>query len=224
MVYLRKCPMYIWGECVNFSMVNSTFTYASSLISSHLFGKTVVLHISSFSGTFLTKFKEKKNIPNHQNKKTSHHQKKEPFLDPLQSPHAKICLCVSHCFATALKYKVTGFYEIWIRILLNNKKKSLSQNLLRPIFLSLFIQQTLLEKKCDLEYLKKFSSGCHLLKIKTQNQQDKIKMIWTTANKTSMQRHVYTSEMWVCQYHGSVPPVDLSTCSLQHGYFWTQLL
>ena len=78
-------------------------------------------------------------------KKTSHHQKKEPFLDPLQSPHVKMCLCVCHCFATALKYKVTGFYEIWIRILLNNKKKSLSQNLLRPIFLSLFIQQTFFE-------------------------------------------------------------------------------
>ena len=33
--------MYILGECVNFSMVNSTFTCASSLIFSHLFGKLV---------------------------------------------------------------------------------------------------------------------------------------------------------------------------------------
>ena len=33
--------MYIWGECVNFSMVNSTFTCASSLIFPHLFGKMV---------------------------------------------------------------------------------------------------------------------------------------------------------------------------------------
>lgn len=57
-------------------------------------------------------------------KKTSYHQRKEPFLDPLQSSHVKMCLCVCHCFATALKYKVTGFYEIWIRILLNNLKKS----------------------------------------------------------------------------------------------------
>ena len=61
-------------------------------------------------------------------KKTSHHQKKEPFLDPLQSPPVKMCLCVCHCFATALKYKVTGFYEIWIRILLNNKKVTFSES------------------------------------------------------------------------------------------------
>lgn len=62
------------------------------------------------------------------------------------------------------------------------------------------------KKKCDLEYLKKFSSSCHqlLLKINTQNQQDKIKMIWMTANKSSMQRHVYTSEVWICRSHGSV--------------------
>ena len=38
MVYFGECPMYISGECVNFSMVNSTFTCASSLIASHLFG------------------------------------------------------------------------------------------------------------------------------------------------------------------------------------------
>ena len=77
-------------------------------------------------------------------KKTSHHQKKAIFRSPPTPPFTvKVCLCVCHCFATALKYKVTGFYEIWIRILLNNKKKSLSQNLLRPIFLSLFIQHFL---------------------------------------------------------------------------------
>lgn len=62
------------------------------------------------------------------------------------------------------------------------------------------------KKSVTWSILKKISSGCHqlLLKIKTQNQQDRIKMVCMAANKSSMQRHVYTSEAWVCHSRGFV--------------------